>query len=209
MKTIVHHIEHEIAKRKGSRFLAALWPLTAHAGPQHEQVKALLAQRRANIPAACHHCWAMRTADGAEQCSDDGEPHSTAGKPILAALQRADVLDVFLVVSRVFGGVKLGTGGLTRAYGAAATELLATAEVTELVPSVFVRVRAPLSHVDTVKRACTRTGSELVTQKFAQDAEFLVRVPTAQRDAFRGFVQSKSSGLIQVMPIDDEATTTP
>lgn len=209
-KTIRVAVEHEIAKRKGSRFIAAAWPLASgvEAASSDEnggdsaqrQVKELLATQSAKFPSACHHCYAYTTFDGREICSDDGEPHNTAGKPILAALQRAQLVDVCIVVSRIFGGTLLGTGGLIRAYGSAAQELMEHVQVVDKVPTAVLRVQAPFSYIDVVKHGCTRFLADIESQDYANPAgaEFTVRVPALHAQELRGFLKSKSSGSIYV-----------
>lgn len=208
-KTIRRAVEHEIAKRKGSRFIAAAWPLGGDGDGEElqgdtaqRQVKELLAEQRAKFPSACHHCYAYTTLDGREICSDDGEPHGTAGKPILAALQRAHLVDVCVVVSRIFGGTLLGTGGLIRAYGASAQEVLEHVEVVDKVPTTLLRIRAPFAHIDAVKHGCTRFLADIVAQEYRNEggdgAEFTLRVPQFHAQELQGFLLSKSSGAIRV-----------
>lgn len=215
-RTIRCAVEHEIAKRKGSRFIAAAWPLGSDAAvvasestsaPRSikedtalTQVRALLAAQRAKFPTACHHCYAYTTSDGRELCSDDGEPHGTAGKPILAALQRAQLVDVCVVVSRIFGGTLLGTGGLIRAYGAGAQEVLEHAEIVDVVPTTLLRVQAPFAYIDAVKHGCARYSADVVAQEFGggDGADFALRVPTHHAEELEGFLLSKSSGTIRV-----------
>lgn len=208
-KTIRRAVEHEIAKRKGSRFIVAAWPLGSddeelHGDTAQRQVKELLTAQRAKFPSACHHCYAYTTLDGREICSDDGEPHGTAGKPILAALQRAQLVDVCVVVSRIFGGTLLGTGGLIRAYGAGAQEVLEHVEIIDKVPTTLLCVRAPFAHIDVVKHGCTRFLADIVAQEYgsggggAGGAEFTLRVPQLHAQELRGFLLSKSSGAIRV-----------
>jgi uncharacterized YigZ family protein len=197
-KTIRCAVQHEIAKRKGSRFISAAWPLSGGGEVASDQVKQFVETQRGEFPAANHHCFAYTTMDGRELCSDDGEPHGTAGRPILASLQRAQLVDVCVVVTRIFGGVKLGPGGLIRAYGAAAQELLEQAEIVEKVPTRLLRVRTAFSYVDVVKRACAHFAAEFVAQEYAEDATFTVSVPLHRSDEFVGFVRTKSSGRVQV-----------
>ncbi|TYZ69091.1 hypothetical protein PybrP1_007493 [[Pythium] brassicae (nom. inval.)] len=219
-RTIRRAVEHEIAKRKGSRFIAAAWPLGGsddddddvnsdafRSADPHARVKALLERQRARFPSACHHCYALTTADGRALSSDDGEPHGTAGKPILAALQRAQLVDVCVVVSRVFGGTLLGTGGLIRAYGAGAQEVLERVEVVDRMPTALLRVRAPLVHVDAVKQACARFEARVVAQAFADaggGADFTLRVPELRAQEVRGFLLSRSSGAISIEEEEEE-----
>lgn len=98
-----------------------------------------LAELRAKYPDATHHCWAYRIGE-AYRFNDDGEPGGTAGAPILRAIEGQGVQHVMVVVVRYYGGVKLGTGGLVRAYGGAAAEVLRTAARFEVRPRLHTRV---------------------------------------------------------------------
>lgn len=201
-RTVRRALEYETAKRKGSRFITGVWPLDVPGEAAHAHVKALIDGQRAKFPDACHHCYGYTTMDGREQCSDDGEPHGTAGKPILVAIQRAQLADVCVVVSRIFGGTKLGTGGLIRAYGAAAQEALEQADVVEKVPTSLLRVGASMSLVDVVKQASAKFGAEFASQEFGMEASFVVRVPLASTDVFAGFLRAKSAGKIRVEQVE-------
>ncbi len=121
--TLSEIIRHEGEAVKGSRFLVALAPASTE-----EAAKEFLQKTRSEIPGASHHCWAWRLASPAiERAGDDGEPSGSAGRPILAQLSGKDMVDVIAVVSRFFGGTKLGIGGLVRAYGGAVGETLRAA----------------------------------------------------------------------------------
>ncbi|WIO73258.1 YigZ family protein [Porticoccaceae bacterium LTM1] len=120
-------IEYEIKK---SRFIAR-----AGLASTREEAMALLEEMRVAFPDARHHCWAYllgnpSTATSAAM-SDDGEPTGTAGKPILNVLQHKDIGDVMVVVARYFGGIKLGAGGLVRAYSTAAQQAMEELPVQE------------------------------------------------------------------------------
>jgi uncharacterized YigZ family protein len=111
-----------IYKEKGSRFIAHAYPVEGV-----QQVKVLLEDTRKKYHDARHHCYAYRLGETGEESrqSDDGEPSGTAGKPILGQIQSFGVTYVLVVVTRYFGGVKLGTGGLMHAYRSAAQDALA------------------------------------------------------------------------------------
>ena len=116
---------------KKSRFICTLDPIA-----DEEQGKAIRLQLQKEFPAANHHCWAQQLGSaGAIQqaCSDDGEPHGTAGKPILNQLHHAGILQIQAVVTRIFGGVKLGTGGLVRAYSDAVANALESVPTEPLI----------------------------------------------------------------------------
>jgi uncharacterized YigZ family protein len=110
---------------KGSRFLAQAWRMRSEA-----DLVSRLESRSRRFHDARHHCWGLRLGPPEsllERCDDDGEPSGTAGVPILGALQRLDLYDSGVIVTRYFGGTKLGTGGLVRAYGDAAAAALGAA----------------------------------------------------------------------------------
>lgn len=115
----------EITEKK-SRFIATVQPVTTP-----EEALAFVAEKKKEYWDARHNCYAYVTGKNQEQmrCSDDGEPSGTAGRPILDVLLREQIHDAVIVVTRYFGGVLLGTGGLVRAYQKAASEGLAAAEI--------------------------------------------------------------------------------
>lgn len=138
-RTVRGAAQHELERVQGSRFLARLAACSAR-GEAH----ALIDAARAEHPGARHHCFAWRLGPtGADSFSSDaGEPAGSAGRPILQQLEGQGLCDVALVVTRYFGGVKLGVGGLMRAYGGAAAAVLARAELVE----VEITRRARITH---------------------------------------------------------------
>lgn len=119
---------------KKSRFVAFAAPASS-ADAAHTYIQTV------SDPRANHNCYAWRLADGSQRSSGDGEPAGTAGPPILAAIQTAGLHDVVVVVTRFFGGVKLGTGGLARAYGGIASRCLRDCSTVQraAVTSTWVR----------------------------------------------------------------------
>lgn len=145
-----------------SRFLCTLTPVADPAA-----LDAAVAAVRREFPDARHHVTAsVLGEDGATQrCSDDGEPAGTAGAPALAALVGAGVTDVVAVVTRYFGGVLLGTGGLVRAYGGAVSQALAHAEVVHRRHVDLVEVTAPVA-------AAGRLEADLRRRHALEDVEW-------------------------------------
>lgn len=115
IRSVAHAHTVEIPRVRGSRFVADIAPVSDEAS-----ALSFVAAVRRREPDATHHCWAFRLAGGRGRSDDDGEPGGTAGAPIQRHLAGADLADVVVVVSRWFGGTRLGRGGLARAYGAAA-----------------------------------------------------------------------------------------
>jgi len=144
-KTVAGAAETEYVERK-SRFIARCWPVETEA-----EAAELLAGLRKRYYDASHHCYAWRIGDAPRtgsrgemaKSSDDGEPSGTAGRPILEVLTRQDVTNVLLVVTRYFGGILLGAGGLVRAYTKAATLALDAAGIAEMRDCARLEIRVP------------------------------------------------------------------
>ena len=161
---------------KHSRFLAQAAPVASAA-----DVLAFHAHI-ARTPAT-HHCWAYRIGQD-YRSSDDGEPAGTAGRPILAAIDGQGFDRVVVVVTRWYGGVNLGAGGLVRAYGGAAAECLRTASRSPLIDWRELDVLAPFEDTGAVHAALAQHGAERLEESF--DAEGLrlhVRLPADRVDA--------------------------
>ena len=165
---------HEF-KEQGSRFLALLSPCASPAGAAGH-----LDSLRRRHHDATHHCWAYRCGWGAglaERCGDDGEPSGTAGQPILRSLQEGEVSDASLVVVRWFGGVKLGTGGLARAYRASARGAIAGARLEERVLTATLLCDLPYGAQGSFRRLAKKTGAQLGTESFAEGWSVEAAVP--------------------------------
>lgn len=137
---------------------------------------------------ATHHCWAFRLRAGEDvhaRSSDAGEPSGTAGKPILVAIEAAGVSDVAVVVVRWFGGIKLGTGGLSRAYRETAAETLRLAQRLDRYVYTRFRVVVPFDAFGIVYRLASPPDVVLQKETFGErnDFEFLVRTSASERFA--------------------------
>ncbi|HTA66508.1 MAG TPA: YigZ family protein [Xanthomonadaceae bacterium] len=143
---------------------------------------------------ATHNCWAYRIGE-VYRSSDDGEPAGTAGRPILAAIDGQQFDRVVLVVARWFGGIKLGAGGLVRAYGGAASECLRNATRTPLVDRARLIVVCGFEHVGAMHQLIMQFGADKHAEHFTEDGlHFDIELPSdrlaplqiALRDATRG-----------------------
>lgn len=171
-------------KEQGSRFIAHLAPVS-----EADEAMAVLQSLRKRYHDATHHCWAYRLgwAEGLlSRSSDDGEPSHTAGEPILRALEDRGVSDAILVVVRYFGGVKLGTGGLARAYRGAARQALETAHHRVRVITETWSVTLPYGAQGSLRHAAAESGVELYELTFGEDLTLLARVPKSGAEPFLG-----------------------
>lgn len=126
---------------------------------------------------ATHNCWAFKVGD-TYRFNDDGEPSATAGRPILQAIEGQAVIDVAVLVIRYFGGVKLGTGGLVRAYGGVAAKCLQQAPKEKCIPSKQVSCSASFSDMGIIKARLLQPGVVLVEENFnEQGVVWLVTIP--------------------------------
>lgn len=158
---------------KHSRFLA-------QAAPLDDASQALAFVQRVSAADATHNCWAYRF--GSEyRSSDDGEPAGTAGRPILAAIDGQGFDRVLVVVTRWFGGIKLGAGGLVRAYGGSAAECLRTAPRQPLVELAEINLRCDFADTGVVHALLPAHSAEKLNETFHADGiELLLRLPAAQ-----------------------------
>ncbi|WP_369944228.1 IMPACT family protein [Xanthomonas medicagonis] len=187
--TLPHPVSHSV-DIKHSRFLA-------QAAPIQDAGEALAFVQQVAVADATHNCWAYRFGD-AYRSSDDGEPAGTAGRPILAAIDGQGFDRVVVVVTRWFGGIKLGAGGLVRAYGGSAAECLRLAPRQPLLALCTLTVHCAFDDLGLVHAALSACAAEKLDERFdAGGAELRVRLPgdrlaalkTRLRDATRNRVR--------------------
>jgi uncharacterized YigZ family protein len=194
--TIAAPVDHELVVKK-SRFLAHLEPARSVA-----EADAVVARLRKELWDARHHCVAMVLGAHADQqrSTDDGEPSGTAGVPMLEVLRHRGVTDVVAVVTRYFGGVLLGAGGLVRAYSGAVAEALDRARLVrrEVLAEVTLDVpHADAGRIDNVLRDWAAAhGAVLEPAEYAEVARFRVLVPPGELARLRGDVAAASAGTL-------------
>lgn len=193
-------IEHETIVTR-SRFICYL-----SACQSTEQARELVKLQQQNHPQASHHCYAYLSAEPSSSqyygFSDDGEPSGTAGKPILSMLQGGNVGEICAVVVRYFGGTKLGTGGLQRAYGASVRNALAHLPTKIKIPMVDKRLACQYTQVDDVLHILKQHEGLLISQHFNEQVELLLAIPIAKIEQFAVQLQTLSAGQLTLINID-------
>lgn len=183
-----------------SRFICYLSPCTST-----EEARALVKIQQANHPQASHHCYAYLSAapDDSQHYgfSDDGEPSGTAGKPMLSMLQGGNVGEVCAVVVRYFGGTKLGTGGLQRAYGASVRNALAKLPTTIKIPMVDKRLACQYTQVNDIQHLLELSGGSIKSQDYGQQVVFILSLPLEQVDNFAAQLQTMSAGQLSLTKV--------
>ena len=172
-------VDRELLINK-SRFITWLRPVASR-----EQAMAVIDEARARYPDASHHCYAYllgNPASAQAAMNDDGEPSGTAGKPIFNVIQHKGMSDVLVVVSRYFGGVKLGAGGLVRAYAAAAEAVLAEVERVESVPQLTCRLEMGFPLEQRLRHWAEQNAAEVLDVHYSQLVAMTLRFPTQSLD---------------------------
>lgn len=195
--TLTTVVSHSL-EIKHSRFIA-------HAAPIDDAAAALAFLQQVAVPEATHNCWAYRYG-GDYRSSDDGEPAGTAGRPILAAIDGQGLDRVMVVVIRWYGGIKLGAGGLVRAYGGTAAECLRTAPRLPLVALTALRVRAGFDDLGVLHAALAAHGAEKQGETFtAHGVELVLQLPADQADALKIRLRDATRDRIRIETCTDQA----
>ncbi len=198
--TIEGRARAEIVEKK-SRFIATI----AHVETEEEAL-AFLEEIRAEHRMARHNVYAYVLREGGRvRYSDDGEPQKTAGMPTLEAVQHAGLTDVAVVVTRYFGGILLGTGGLVRAYTQATQAGIAAARVVTVSRCVDVMVEVPYSLYEQACRLGASSGAELVESDFAAQVALTFRLLDGTQEPFKAALVELTRGgcpILEDDPID-------
>ncbi len=196
-QTIGERTRSEI-KVRGSRFIATAIPVRSK-----DEANDVIDQIRKEFWDATHNCFAYQLApNGAEyRFSDDGEPSGTAGKPILFSIQQRDLLDVLVVVTRYFGGTKLGAGGLARAYADATNDVLEQATVVVNWPTTRVRVFTPYDDLSEVRRL-VETHTEEFEEEFRDVVIYTASIRDDRLDMFSDELTERTAGRAGLVNID-------
>lgn len=175
MRTIYAPARNEI-EIKRSRFIASCARTDCE-----EAAREFIAQIRREFPDARHHCTAFiihqDTGPDTARSSDDGEPAGTAGNPMLKVLTESNLTNVTCVVTRYFGGTKLGTGGLVRAYSGAVQQVLEDAQTVRLVTQSSYQLQLPISEAGKIEAKLTQNGYQILDRDFSQEASLRFAAP--------------------------------
>ena len=188
-----------------SRFIATIAPTFTV-----DEARAFVGRVRAEFADASHNVPAYVIGHGATtvaHCHDDDEPAGTAGRPMLAVLQGSGLGDVALVVTRYFGGTKLGTGGLVRAYGDAARAALAALPRAEKVATVTALVEAPYPLLERLRLLVEAHGGLVLAEEFAAVITLTLRFRAERFEAFGAALRELSHGAVEAVAVASEEAT--
>lgn len=180
---------------QGSRFIATLAPAFSV-----DDAKAFVARMRTEFSDSTHNVPAYLIGGGNSvmaHASDDGEPSGTAGRPALAVLQGSGLGDVVVVVTRYFGGTKLGTGGLVRAYTQAVQDVVASVSRAEKVLAHTLLLAIPYALLERIRMLVAAQNGEILDEAFGADVTLTLRFRVADVPAFEAGLQELSAGQVQ------------
>jgi len=190
--------EDEFIEKK-SRFIGRAWPVETE-----EEALARIQEMKKQHYDATHNCWAYIIKDGAVRFSDDGEPGGTAGMPMLQVLQREGLYNIVCVVTRYFGGILLGAGGLVRAYTKGAKIAVDAAGKSMKRVWTVLYVPCPYTFYERVKLLVGEFGGIIRGTEFGAEVELELLFPEAQAEPFLDKLTDMTSGTVEGMETGQE-----
>lgn len=184
---------------KKSRFIGRVWPVETE-----EEALAHIAAMKKQHYDATHNCWAYIIRDGAVRFSDDGEPGGTAGMPMLQVLQKEGLYNICCVVTRYFGGILLGAGGLVRAYTKGAKIAVDAAGKSMKRVWTVVYLPCPYTWYERVKLEVSAFGGIVRSTEFGAEVDMELLFPEAQVAAFQEKLTDMTAGTVETMVLGQE-----
>ena len=192
-------IEHEI---KRSRFITSLGR-----APDKQQANTFIEMVRSTYPDAHHHCWAYVAGNPFDTLqigmSDDGEPQGTAGKPMLSILQHRKIGEIVVVVTRYFGGIKLGTGGLVRAYSNSVQMALQKLPLAEFVTSTTAQITLPFPFENRIRRLLEKMKVTITDVKYKDQVVLFVEFHENMGMELEQQIRNQTQGQAQFNGLTD------
>ena len=186
-KTVLHASETEFTEKK-SRFIGRCFPVSSE-----EEAAEMLGKVRALCSDATHNCWAYSLSSGGMRFSDDGEPGGTAGMPIMDTLIRREIKDALIVVTRYFGGILLGSGGLVRAYSKAASDALSAAGCGIMSPCRVIEFSVDYPRYGSIE-GFVKANAVVDGIDFLENVRFRVTVAEEKADGFIREIIERTDG---------------
>lgn len=167
----------------GSKFISLAYPVSTE-----EEIKSILSAVKKEYFDARHHCYAYRLGQMGElwRVNDDGEPSSSAGRPILGQLLSNELSDILIVVVRYFGGTKLGIPGLIKAYKSAAADAIGNSNIIEKTATNKIVIKFDYIGTDAVMKIIRSSGAQIINQNFDLDCTITVRIGISNTEQLKG-----------------------
>ena len=201
MNTIKKSAETEITEKK-SKFIGEVFYIETV-----QEAEEKLREINKKYHDAKHHCFAYRVMEQEkiiEKCSDDGEPSGTAGAPMLQIISKNDLINVIVIVTRYFGGILLGTGGLVRAYSKATSDSLEKAEIVEIKKGERIELTISYKDLQFIKYYCTKNDIKIVNTEFSEEPKVTIELTENQKERFLNEIQKKQINIKKIQLIQKD-----
>ena len=198
MITIKEHAQSEIVEKK-SKFIANIFFVE-----NVEEAENKIKETKKEYHDARHNCSCYRVIEEGkivEKQSDDGEPSGTAGGPMLNILQKRDLVNVVAIVTRYFGGILLGTGGLVRAYSDATQKAIDSAEKCEIILGVEYEVKVDYSNLEKLKYYAKMNNINIINTEFQNDISCTLQIANENENQFLEDIEKKNLSIIEYKKI--------
>ena len=196
--TIEAPVSAEIVEKK-SKFIAQVFPVESE-----EQAFEVLEKVKKENRDARHNVFSYRIANGPERASDDGEPSGTAGVPILDILRGKDLQNILVVVTRYFGGILLGTGGLVKAYTDSTKDALQKINIVEKILQKQYEIEIPYSYNDKVVYFCKNNDYKILETKYEENAKLYIAVKNEKSSRFESEINEITNREAVIKVVIDE-----
>lgn len=201
MNTIKKSAEAEIIEKK-SKFIGEVFYIETV-----QEAEEKLREINKKYHDAKHHCFAYRVMEQEqiiERCSDDGEPSGTAGAPMLQIISKNDLINVIVIVTRYFGGILLGTGGLVRAYSKATNDSLEKAEIVEIKKGERIELTILYKDLQFIKYYCEKNSIKIVKTDFSEEPKVTIELTEVQKEKFLNEIQKKQINIKKIQLIQKD-----
>jgi len=178
--TVANHPVTIETKVKGSKFIGHVFHVL-----NRPQAESIYSNIRRKYHDATHNCYAYRISPDEFRYSDDGEPNGTAGTPIYQVLENKDLVQTIIIVTRYFGGTKLGTGGLSRAYSACAQEVLANTKIEIKVKYRTITIETEYDTLSKLINSVNKFMGIIGKTEYTDTISYCLQIPTSRFDAFK------------------------
>ena len=192
--TILENVTSEIVEKK-SKFIANIFYVE-----NEEQAEIKVKEIKKKYFDARHNCIAYRVIENdkiIERASDDGEPSGTAGGPMLNILQKNNLCNILVIVTRYFGGILLGTGGLVRAYSEATIQAIEKAKKVKVYPGVEYKVKVQYSEFENFKYYCRKNDINIINVEYENEVESNIEMKEELKEKFLKDVEHRSINVIE------------
>ena len=198
-KTVLNEGEAEIVEKK-SRFIATVRPVKTE-----EEAKAFIEEMKKKYWNATHNCYAFRVGENSEiqRFSDDGEPSGTAGAPMLSILQKNNLCNIIVIVTRYFGGILLGTGGLVRAYSDAAMKVIQNATLVNETCGYEAEIELEYAQLELFKYYCNKNGINIINIDYQDNIKCIIEVTENEINGLN-FDKEKTVKFVEISRISSK-----